>query len=337
METNWGVILRRSGKAVLALTLACAVWLALHPQPAGCTESDLALQTMLGGDEAFAEAYAAAERAALCAEEEECLADDAGATAADAAGTDGSAACLASAGPALPADAAENGSADADGGTLSVDGGGTSSPQSAPAERVVYLSFDDGPSPTTAAILDVLKAEGVPATFFVIAADNNRKYLPLLARTVADGHAVGLHSCSHEYRDIYKSPEAFWQDIAALREAITPYGCGGTMLLRFPGGSTNTVSRRYGGHDIMQTLKEQAKERGYRYFDWNVCGGDAVGGHPDAQTIYENVVREADGHARCTVLLHDTAATRSTAAALPDIIRWFQNAGYRFDTLDNRP
>ena len=184
----------------------------------------------------------------------------------------------------------------------------------------------------------VLAQEQVPATFFVIAAENNRKYLPLVQKEAAQGHQVGLHSCSHEYAEIYASADAYWADIDALRQALSPYlDVASVDCLRFPGGSTNTVSRRYGGHDIMQTLKAQAKERGYRYFDWNVCGGDAVGGHPDAQTIYENVVREADGHARCTVLLHDTAATRSTAAALPDIIRWFQNAGYRFDTLDNRP
>ncbi|MEG2931826.1 MAG: polysaccharide deacetylase, partial [Ruthenibacterium sp.] len=73
------------------------------------------------------------------------------------------------------------------------------------------------------------------------------------------------------------------------------------------------------------------------YFDWNVCGEDAVGGHPGASEIYSNVVREADGKAVCIVLLHDTATTKNSAVALPQIIEWFQNAGYRFDTLDNKP
>ncbi|MEG1176367.1 MAG: polysaccharide deacetylase family protein [Ruthenibacterium sp.] len=207
----------------------------------------------------------------------------------------------------------------------------------APQEKVVYLTFDDGPSSTTELVLDVLKEKGVRATFFVVSADCNQKHLPTLARTVAEGHVVGLHSHSHEYSDIYKSDDAFWNDIDRLRYAIAPYGCGNSMLLRFPGGSTNTVSRRYGGSELMTKLKAEAVEKGYRCFDWNVCGEDAVGNHPDASEIYSNVVRGASGKAVCVVLLHDTAATRNSAAALPQIVEWFQNAGYRFDTLDNQP
>lgn len=207
----------------------------------------------------------------------------------------------------------------------------------APQEKVVYLTFDDGPSPTTELVLDVLKEKGVPATFFVIAAENNRKYLPTVARAVEEGHCIGLHSHSHEYSSIYESDNAFWDDIDRLRLALAPYGCGGSMLLRFPGGSTNTVSHRYGGGEIMKKLKAEATERGYRYFDWNVSGEDAVGGHPSPDEIYSRVVREAANHNECVVLLHDTSATKASAVALPQIIEWFQNAGYRFDTLDNKP
>lgn len=206
-----------------------------------------------------------------------------------------------------------------------------------PQEKVVYLTFDDGPSATTELVLDVLKEKNVRATFFVIAAENNQKYLPLLSRTVAEGHTVGLHSHSHQYSNIYESDHAFWNDIDRLRLAVAPYGCGDSMLLRFPGGSTNTVSHRYGGSDIMESLKDEAVEKGYRYFDWNVSAEDAVGGHPSASEIYSNVVREADKHNECVVLMHDTAATKNSAAALPQIIDWFQKAGYRFDTLDNKP
>lgn len=202
-------------------------------------------------------------------------------------------------------------------------------------EKVVYLTFDDGPSKTTEKVLDVLKTEGVPATFFVIAAENNEKYLSTLQRTVSEGHLVALHSCSHEYHDIYASPEAYWQDIEQLKQTIAPYVPYDCAYLRFPGGSTNTVSRKYGGSNIMKDLKAQAVEKGYTYVDWNVCADDAVGGHPSAQTIYENVVRDVGKKHTCVVLMHDTNATKNTAAALPDIIKWFKNAGYRFDTVDH--
>lgn len=204
-------------------------------------------------------------------------------------------------------------------------------------DKVVYLTFDDGPSKTTESVLDTLKAEGVPATFFVMAAENNEKYLPILERTAAEGHLIALHTCSHEYKEIYASAEAYWNDLAALREKLLPYVPAEQEIrwIRFPGGSSNTVSHRYGGSGIMKQLKAEAEERGFVYVDWNISAEDAVGGRPSAGTIYNNIVREAGEKDICIVLMHDTNATKNTAAALPDVIRWFKNAGYRFDTVDH--
>ena len=210
-------------------------------------------------------------------------------------------------------------------------------PERSDGEKVVYLTFDDGPSSTTELVLDILRDEGVPATFFVTAAECNEKYLPLLERERDEGHAIGLHSCSHKYSTIYASPDAFWQDIDALKETLTALGCPPDDLLRFPGGSTNTVSRKYGGSSIMKTLREQALEKGYRYVDWNVCAEDAAGEHLSARSVYENIVKGAEGHNECIVLMHDTKATKTTAQALPDVIAWFRAAGYRFAALDEMP
>lgn len=204
-------------------------------------------------------------------------------------------------------------------------------------DKVVYLTFDDGPSKITESVLDTLQAEGVPATFFVMAAENNEKYLPILERTAAEGHLIALHTCSHEYKDIYQSPEAYWDDLAALREKLLPYVPAEQEIkwIRFPGGSSNTVSHRYGGTDIMKQLVSEAGERGFTYIDWNVSAEDAVGGRPSANTIYNNIVHGVGDKNVCIVLMHDTNATKNTAAALPDVIRWFKNAGYRFDTVDH--
>ena len=195
----------------------------------------------------------------------------------------------------------------------------------------VFLTFDDGPSPTTEKILDILKEEQVPATFFVVAAENNEEYLPILARTAAEGHQIALHSCSHDYSRIYQSPEAFWKDIKELKEKLEPYVDPDALTwLRFPGGSTNTVSRRYGGSGIMKTLKNQAEQAGYHYVDWNLCAEDARGTHPDAEEILRNVTRDVEDKHTCVVLMHDTKATGTTAEALPDIIQWFREKGYQF-------
>ena len=128
--------------------------------------------------------------------------------------------------------------------------------------KIVCLTFDDGPSKNTVPILEILDREQVPATFFVCAQDANERYLPLVADIAAAGHQIALHSATHQYSKIYASTDAFWQDIKALRQALEPYvDVGGIDWLRFPGGSTNTVSHRYGGRGIMKTLKAQAEDR----------------------------------------------------------------------------
>ena len=208
----------------------------------------------------------------------------------------------------------------------------SSLPQEEPIpEKWVCLTFDDGPSRTTPAVLDALNAAGVKATFFVVATGYNEKYLPLIADAAAAGHQIALHSASHEYSDIYQSSAAYWQDIELLKERITPYiNTASLHYLRFPGGSTNTVSRRYGGRSVMAELKQQCTEKGYAYVDWNVCAEDAVGGKPSAGTIYRNVVRETGKQTQCIVLMHDSATTRTTAEALPDIIQWYRDQGFTF-------
>ena len=209
------------------------------------------------------------------------------------------------------------------------DGGGEQ-----PPEKWVCLTFDDGPSKTTPDVLAALKDAGVHATFFVVATGYNEKYLPLLTEASAAGHQIALHSASHEYSDIYRSSEAYWADIGLLKERIAPYvDTESIRYLRFPGGSTNTVSRRYGGKGLMQQLKAEAEQKDFQWVDWNVCAEDAVGGHPSADTIYRNVVRETGEQTHCIVLMHDSATTRTTAEALLDIIRWYADNGYTFLTV----
>lgn len=213
----------------------------------------------------------------------------------------------------------------------------TAAPESSPTPELrVCLTFDDGPSKTTKAVLDTLAAEKVPATFFVVATDYNTDYLPLIQRAQSEGHQIALHSASHDYSKIYQSPDAYWEDIALLCERIAPYvDVSAIDCLRFPGGSTNTVSHKYGGKGVMTELKAQAEERGYHWVDWNVCAEDAVGGHPSSSKVYQNVVHEVSEQKTCIVLMHDSATTGTTAEALPDIIAWFREQGYTFCTISD--
>ena len=121
---------------------------------------------------------------------------------------------------------------------------------------------------------------------------------------------------------------------AMLKERIAPYvDAESIRYLRFPVGSTNTVSRRYGGKGLMKQLKAEVEQKGWHWVDWNVCAEDAVGGHPSAGTIYRNVVHETGQQTNCIVLMHDSSSTHTTAEALPDIIRWYADNGYTFLTV----
>lgn len=200
--------------------------------------------------------------------------------------------------------------------------------------RRVCLTFDDGPSENTLPLLEILAQEQVPATFFVCSQEINQPYLPLVRQIVQQGHQVAMHSATHRYGVIYRSSEAFWQDIKALRQALEPYvSLADLTWLRFPGGSTNTVSHKYGGTSIMKTLKAQTEEKGWHWIDWNVCGEDATAAHPDADQILRNIREDAQGVDTCVVLLHDTKATGQTVRALPAIIQWFRGEGYTFCTV----
>ncbi len=201
-------------------------------------------------------------------------------------------------------------------------------------EKLCCLTFDDGPSPHTGALAETLAEYGAKATFFVTAQPANTDYLPALGELAAAGHQIALHSASHDYARIYASPEAFWLDIKALRQALAPWvEVEGLCWLRFPGGSTNTVSRKYGGDAIMQDLKAQAEARGWRWVDWNVSAEDAAGKKLSAEEICRNVTRGSEGRDRCIVLMHDSATTGTTAEALPAIIRWYKENGYAFCTV----
>ena len=240
-----------------------------------------------------------------------------------------SAACLQSDLTPAP-DAAEISSAAPSAAAQQPDETGTALP-----EKWVCLTFDDGPSKTTPAVLSALNKAGVHGTFFVVATDYNEGYLPLLTEAVRAGHQIALHSASHEYSDIYQSSDAYWADLSLLKERIAPYvDAESIRYLRFPGGSTNTVSRRYGGKGLMKQLKTEVEQKGYQWVDWNVCAEDAVGGKPSADTIYHNVVRETGEQTHCVVLMHDSASTRTTAEALPDIIQWYQENGFAFLTVE---
>lgn len=195
----------------------------------------------------------------------------------------------------------------------------------------LYLTFDDGPSSyVTPEILDILAAHGAKATFFCLDYASYDQHL--IARMIREGHTVGIHGFSHDYASIYVSDEAFMENIYRLRDKLkADFGYEAT-LIRFPGGSSNTVSSAY-NTGIMSRLVKRVEQEGFTYFDWDVSSGDANPTGLSAEEIYRNVVSRLQPGGEHVVLMHDSAGKHTTAAALQDIIRYAQGNGYAICAL----
>ena len=197
-----------------------------------------------------------------------------------------------------------------------------------PGNKVVYLTFDDGPYKYTSSLLDVLDKYNVKATFFVT--NQYPAYQYLIAEEARRGHTVAIHSYSHKYSEIYSSEEAYFNDLNAMREIIINQTGKAPSIVRFPGGTDNTVSRHY-NIGIMSRLTSALSNMGYRYCDWNVSSGDA-GGVQTRDSVYNNVTTGIANRNVSVVLQHDIKGF--SVDAVEDIIVWGLANGYTFLPLD---
>ncbi len=188
-------------------------------------------------------------------------------------------------------------------------------------QKQVYLTFDDGPSSNTDRILDILKEYDIKATFFVVG-KTDEKSVRAYRRIVEEGHTLAMHSYSHKYSEIYESRESFTEDLEKLQEYLYEVTGVWSRFYRFPGGSSNTVSKT-----DMQELISYLSENGITYFDWNIASGDAVSKELDTESIISNCVVNIDGHNECMILMHDAANKNTTVEALPEIISQIQDRG----------
>lgn len=193
-------------------------------------------------------------------------------------------------------------------------------------ERTVYLTFDDGPCIYTPQILDILAQYNVKATFFVTA--QKPEYAYLMKRIVDEGHTIAAHTYSHLY-EIYSSSESYFEDLEKINDLIFEQTGTRTAILRFPGGSSNVISKQY-KEGVMSEIVPAVIDKGYVYFDWNIDSGDASTSRPD------KIVRNVTGSLSTgnnVVLMHDMKASQLTA--LPQIIEYCFNNGYSFAPLND--
>ena len=151
----------------------------------------------------------------------------------------------------------------------------------------------------------------------------------LLNNIVKAGHGIAIHSVTHDYSKIYASEEAFFNDLYKMQQIIKDYTGVTTTLMRFPGGSSNTISKNY-CPGIMTQLTKAVKDQGFQYFDWNVSSGDA-GGAKTADEVYNNVIQGISGKKTAVVLQHDIHGF--SVDAVERILIWGIQNGYSFQAL----
>lgn len=193
-----------------------------------------------------------------------------------------------------------------------------------PPGKVVYLTFDDGPSQYTEQLLNILDKYNVKVTFFVT--NQFSAYQDMIGEAHRRGHTIAMHTYSHRFQNIYASESAYYEDLNKIR-AICEAQTGVTpKIVRFPGGTANTISKKYCS-GIMSRLSKSLVQNGYVYCDWNVDSNDA-GGTRTKEGVAANVIADIQKKDRSFVLQHDTYLF--SVEAVDEIISWGLTNGYTF-------
>lgn len=194
---------------------------------------------------------------------------------------------------------------------------------------IAYLTFDDGPSDNTLKLLDILDKYNVKSTFFVVYKEG---YDDVYREIVKRGHVLANHTYSHQYGNIYASPDAFIENILKLDKRLEEItGAPPSKILRFPGGSNTGFLPQANA----KLIKAKISELGYTFFDWNVDSTDASAPTQQKKAIISGVLNGADLVNTANILLHDTNMKSTTVEAMPEIIEGLKSKGYRFKGLDH--
>ncbi|MGE7024272.1 polysaccharide deacetylase family protein [Solibacillus cecembensis] len=188
--------------------------------------------------------------------------------------------------------------------------------------KVVYLTFDDGPSELTGQFLDVLSEHDVLATFFMQGSNLKKEHLQEnVKRAVREGHYVGGHSMTHNFKTLYSNN----QFVPEMKETLA-------LIHEITGTNPHLVRPPYGSAPGLKNeeIRHQLAEGGIKIWDWTIDSNDwRLRGNP-AQII-ENIKRGTNKD-REIVLMHEK---RQTLEALPEIIQFYREQGFEFAVYDD--
>lgn len=203
---------------------------------------------------------------------------------------------------------------------------------SADERKIVYLTFDDGPSfSNTDSILDILCKNNVKATFCVVG-NNAMHNKGTMRRIKNSGMGILPHCNNHDYKDIYSSTENYINDlnecIKSLNDVLEEKRT--YNMVRMPGGSTNTVCNE----EVLSNIKNYLKSININYIDWTIDCGDTKKSCVASNTIKGNVENSCGKNVVEVVLMHDLENKKTTTEALQDIINDYKKLGYEFKTIE---
>ena len=196
-------------------------------------------------------------------------------------------------------------------------------------EKVVYLTFDDGPSKYTKDVLNILDKYNCKATFFITGM--NASYRNYIKIAHDKGHTIGLHTYSHNYAKVYASTDAYFNDLEKVGNLAKDYIGYVPKYIRFPGGGSNTVSKKY-SKGIMSKLTKMVEEKGYIYYDWNAENGDGYSNMAKSEMLKRATSSSAK---QIMILMHDANGKQNTVDILPEVIQYYQKRGYTFKAIDD--
>lgn len=184
--------------------------------------------------------------------------------------------------------------------------------------RRCAITFDDGPIPSTAAVLDILAAEGVAATFFVLGAHVER-YPHIVRRAQDEGHAVGIHGMDHA-KLAGASEATIEQQVSGVIRVLERLGVTPANVYRTPHG--------FKSHGVF----EVARRHGLTLWAWSRGVWDTD--RPDPSVLVRRATRLA--RSGMVLLLHDGRGderqpdVEPMLVALPEIIRELKRRGFAF-------
>lgn len=207
-------------------------------------------------------------------------------------------------------------------------------------KKVVFLTFDDGPSLTnTPQILDTLDKNEVRGTFFLIGKniDSGEEYQEVVREIYGHGHAICSHGYTHDGNNLYPNGAVNMENLkkeikdtdnAISRALGVEYKC---KVFRFPYGE---ITRIHGKDKNINNAIDELDKHKITSLDWTSLTEDSVGKQKTKEELMAILKRTSSGKEKIIVLLHDSEGRRDTASMLQDIIDYFKSQGYIFGIFD---